>query len=190
MKTTLFQKKVIRIRATALTCVLLMTSAYSGKNSDKRVYSEKEFEQAVIEEAAKRLKRVQVSNLSSFSRDLLKKESELNRQEKALRELEQQLAISTKDFINRVKKFESKQQKFLGCLNENEKDKGERVSRLVKVIAGMKARKAAELLSIQDSELAVQILSNLDPAKTSKIFNLMEKEISARLQKQYLVMKQ
>ena len=75
----------------------------------------------MIKEAGVRLKKVQVSNLSSFSRDLLKKESELNKQEKLLKEREQQLEINKKDFVTRIKKFENKQQKFLGCLDGNEK---------------------------------------------------------------------
>lgn len=149
-----------------------------------------DFERAVLKEAKKRLERVQVSKLSSFSRDLLKRESELNGREQVLRQREQQLAVNTKDFVERVKHFGGKQKKFLGCLDENEKKKGERITRLVKVISGMKAQKAADLLSIQDSDLAVQILAALDPDKASKIFNVMKKEISARLQKQYLVMKQ
>ena len=73
---------------------------------------------------------------------------------------------------------------------EMRKKQKERMSRLVKVIGGMSPKKAAEQLSIQESELAVQILGALDPAKTSKIFNLMKKEISSGLQKQYMLMKQ
>jgi len=35
----------------------------------------------------------------------------------------------------------------------------------------------------------VQILQMIEPKKASKIFNFMEKETSAKLQKQYLQMK-
>lgn len=168
--------------------LLLMNTVYAHSNIEK--CSDKEFEQAVIKEVKKKIKKVQVSNLSSFSQDLIKKEFELSRRERELVERDQQLAINTKDFVNRVKKFENKQRKFLGCIEKNESENKERVARLVKVISGMKAKKAADLLSIQDSELAVQILGSLDPDKTAKIFNFMKKEISARLQKQYLVMKQ
>ena len=53
----------------------------------------------------------------------------------------------------------------------------------------MRAAKAAEILSVQESDLTVQILGKLPPEKVSKIFNLMEKEVSARLQKQFMSMK-
>ena len=53
----------------------------------------------------------------------------------------------------------------------------------------MKPDKAASVLSVQDSEIAVQILQMIDPKKASKIFNFMDKEVSAKLQKQYLQMK-
>ena len=52
----------------------------------------------------------------------------------------------------------------------------------------MKPQVAAEMLSVQESKLSVEIISKLDPVKVSKIFNLMDKEISARLQKEYLNM--
>ena len=158
--------------------------------SEEKTYSEKEFEQAVMKATEQKLKRVQVSNLSSFSYDLLKKELELNKHEKVLEEKKQQLKMSEKDFIDSVKKFASKQQKILGCLSKNEQGQRERMGRLVKVVEGMSPKRAAELLSIQESDLAVQILSALDTSKTAKIFNLMKKEISARLQKQYVLMKQ
>ena len=61
--------------------------------------------------------------------------------------------------------------------------------RVVEVISGMRPQNAADLLSVQESDLAVKILGQLDPAKVSKIFNLMDKEISAKLQKQFMTMK-
>ena len=45
-----------------------------------------------------------------------------------------------------------------------------------------------QVLSTQDADISVKILEKIDPTKASKIFNLMDKEVSARLQKQYLNM--
>ena len=56
-------------------------------------------------------------------------------------------------------------------------------------MSGMKPANAAELLSVQDSTISVQIISKLDPERVSKIFNLMDKAVSARLQKSYINMK-
>ena len=175
-----------------LSVFLLLPFLCLGESVQKpeKVYSEDEFEKAVLDEVSKRLDKIQVSNLANFSNDLLKKESNLNKREKTLKEKNRQLDIATKEFTSKIKKFQKKQKKFLGCINENERQKGKRVSRLVEIIAGMKAKKAAELLSIQEVDLAVQILEGLKPDKSAKIFNLMDREISARLQKKYLIMKQ
>ena len=64
------------------------------------------------------------------------------------------------------------------------------IDHLVQVVSGMKPQTAADMLAVQDSTLTVEIISKLDPTKVSKIFNLMDKEISARLQKEYLNMQQ
>jgi flagellar motility protein MotE (MotC chaperone) len=77
----------------------------------------------------------------------------------------------------------------LGCLQKHEDDAKNRVSQQVEVVSNMQPAKAALLLSVQEADIAVQILQLLDPKKASKIFNLMDKEVSARLQKQYMNMK-
>ena len=156
----------------------------------KKTYSAQDFEQAVMKAVEQRVNKVQVSNLSAFSKDLLHRESQLNQRERLLQGREQQIVINAKDFAGRVKEFEQRQQKLLGCLDEMSKKKEQRVERLVAIIGGMKPAKAADILSIQQPDLAVQILGGLAPARTSKIFNLMGKEISASLQKRYLLMQQ
>ena len=45
------------------------------------------------------------------------------------------------------------------------------------------------MLAVQDPVLSVQLLGMLDSAQVSKIFNQMDKTISAKLQKMYLEMK-
>ena len=41
----------------------------------------------------------------------------------------------------------------------------------------------------EQKERNFKIIERIDPQKASKIFNLMDKEVSARLQKQYMYMK-
>jgi flagellar motility protein MotE (MotC chaperone) len=53
----------------------------------------------------------------------------------------------------------------------------------------MKADKAAQVLAIQDPEITMKILGKLESKTVSRIFNLMDKEISARIQKQFMTMK-
>ncbi len=85
--------------------------------------------------------------------------------------------------------FEARQRSFLGCVKGNEEESKARVGQLVETISNMKPQKAAEILSVQDSEIAVRILQMINPKTASKIFNFMDKEVSAKLQKQYLEMK-
>ena len=61
-------------------CLLL--SGIVRSNAMDKPPSAKGFEAAVMKEVMARLKKVQASNLSLFSRDLLKKESQLREQEK------------------------------------------------------------------------------------------------------------
>ena len=68
-------------------------------------------------------------------------------------------------------------------MDKNQRKRESRVDHLVQVVSGMKPQTAADMLSVQESSLTVEIISMLDPTKISKIFNLMDKEISARLQK-------
>ena len=60
---------------------------------------------------------------------------------------------------------------------------------MVSVVSGMKPQTAANLLSQQDPSISVKILGMLDAVQVAKIFNLMEKEVSAKLQKQYMTLK-
>ena len=106
-----------------------------------------------------------------------------------LKKREQELLNIEKSLQGKLKEFRSKQDKVIGCIDENEKKSGKRIDHIVKVISGMKPANAAEVLSVQDSNISVQIISKLNPEKVSKIFNLMDKEISARLQKSYIDMK-
>ncbi len=178
-----------------ITLLLSLATSFANKKENPEVtkektYSESEFKDAVDKAVAERLKKVQVSNLSKYSQELLDKERKIELREQDIERKLKQLTRNEQSFAKSVIEFKDKQSKFIGCLDENEKKKAERVNRLVSVVSGMKPLKAAEILSVQDSELSVRILAELEPTKASKIFNLMDKEISARLQKQYLLMKQ
>ena len=107
----------------------------------------------------------------------------------ALDRREEQVTINEKSLNDRIKDFKKQQNKILGCIDKNNKKKADRIGHMVEVISGMRAANAAEILSIQDDEISVSILESLPAQKISKIFNLMDKEVSARLQKQFMSMK-
>ena len=93
-----------------------------------------------------------------------------------------------KDLNSKMREFRKRQKRIIGCVDENKKNANKRIDHIVQVIGGMKPQCST---SIGGSRLyiSVQIISKLKPEKVSKIFNLMDKEISARLQKSYINMK-
>lgn len=155
----------------------------------KREYTEEEFKAAVQEEAAKMMKKAGSGNLVDFSKELLEKEEAIKVKELAVKKQQEELNMSMGDFKKKLVEFQDSQKKFLGCVDEKNAKADKRVSQMVEVISGMKPQNAADVLTVQDPDLSVRILSELDSAKASKIFNLMDKEVSARLQKQFLQMK-
>ena len=188
----------------SITAVLILTialGAYAANTKDakkaaaapagpvKREYTEEEFRAAVQVEAAKLMKKAGSGNLVDFSKELLEKEEAIKVKELAVKKEEEELGMSKADFKKKLVEFQDSQKKFLGCVDEKNAKADKRVSQMVDVISGMKPQNAADVLTVQDPDLSVRILSELDSAKTSKIFNLMDKEVSARLQKQFLQMK-
>ena len=170
-------------------CILATTDSFSkNKEEEKMTMSKKEFEKKIDEKVNIILNKISSKKIADFSKSLLEKEKEINNALKKIEFRKKELEINEKKFTERVRSFNQKQNKIIGCLDNNSKQRDSRVGHLVNIISGMKPQVAAEMLSVQESKLSVEIISKLDPVKVSKIFNLMDKEISARLQKEYLNM--
>ncbi len=159
------------------------------KDNVEKNYSPEEFKKKLNEELVKKIARFSPKNLSNLSKELLKKESDIEIKDNGLAAREKQLQFNEKEFEKKVKSFNTRQKKFIACVDKGHKDIDKRITHMVEVISNMKPDKASKVLSVQDTTIAVKILSKLDAKKASKIFNLMDKEISARLQKLYLNMK-
>lgn len=157
--------------------------------TNAKTYTEEEFKKALQEELDKTIKKVSGNHMVDFSKELLQKEEAIKVKELEVKKQEDQLKMNMADFEKRVKDFQVEQKRFIGCIDGQDEKADKRVSQMVEVISGMRPQNAADLLSVQESDLAVKILGQLDPAKVSKIFNLMDKEISAKLQKQFMTMK-
>lgn len=168
-------------------------SSNSGSNSNlstaQKCIKEEDYKTEVVKEVERKMIKLGRESIVDFSKELIKKEDALNVREFELKKREQELGINEKSFAKRISDFRVEQGKYLSCLEDIDRQKESRISHMVATISNMKPDKASEILSVQDSDIAVQILGRLDPQKVSKIFNLMDKEISARLQKQYMTMK-
>lgn len=157
--------------------------------AEEKIYSEEEFKSKVEAEVEKQLKRAGRGQLANLSKELLEKEESLRIREIQVKKLEQQLKITEQDFNKKLTEFTQRQKQFLGCLDQQDKQVNDRVQHMVDVVSGMRPQNAADVLSVQDADISVKILAQLEPDKVSRIFNLMDKEVSARLQKQYMDMK-
>lgn len=154
-----------------------------------KTYTQEEFDKALKEALFKELKRFNQENIVDITKELLQKEEKIKESEYRLKKEKEAFVNNQGTFNDRVKAFEERQKKFIGCLDKQDTDKEKRVGHMVDVISGMKPNLAADILSVQESEISISILGRLDAVKVSKIFNSMDKEISARLQKQYMYMK-
>ena len=163
--------------------------AFAEEKEEKK-YTESQLREEVNKRVDEQINRLKKKSLTTLTKEILDKERKLDARERDLARREEVLKLSEKTLAQQSNAFNEEKQKILGCISENEKKETMRISQLVKVISGMKPTKAAELLSVQESNISVKILERIDPVKASKIFNSMEKEVSARLQKQYLNMKQ
>lgn len=161
-----------------------------NENTDNEKISDEKIDALVEERLNKILKKISTAKISEFSKSLLAKEKqlEIEAQQVEIRKLE--ITKMEKEVLKKVDEISKRQRKIIGCIDKNQKKRENRIDHLVQVVSGMKPQIAADMLAVQDSTLTVEIISKLDPTKVSKIFNLMDKEISARLQKEYLNMQQ
>ncbi|MCB9060048.1 MAG: hypothetical protein H6622_00830 [Halobacteriovoraceae bacterium] len=174
--------------------LMLSIFPFSSFSQDKEVPKEKTFTQNEVNELiekeyAKRMKKIGRGKIIQFSNELLEKEKKIELQELEIKKREEQLKLNLTDLQNKIKSFQDKQASVLGCIDEKDKKVEGRIQHMVTIVSGMRPQNAADVLSVQDPDISVKILGLLDPVKVSKIFNVMDKEISARLQKQYMTMK-
>ncbi len=170
-------------------CPQIALAKDKKETNEKKSYSQEEFEEEVHKRVKAKILALRGNKLVDFSKGLLEKERVLRIKDLDVGNREKALSLQASSFEKRLKEFQESQSNLIACIDQQDKQKKDRVTHMVDVISGMKPAKAAEVLSVQDSEISVQILSMLEAVKVSKIFNLMDKEISARLQKQYLLMK-
>lgn len=183
--------KKILLLTFILTCSLNALAKTEAKKevTGKKEYTEEEFKTAVLEEATKLMKKAGSAHLVDFSKELMEKEDAIKMKEMGIKKKEEELKMNQEDFKKKLVEFQDEQNKFLGCVEEKKQKSEARLGHMVEIISGMKPQTAADVLTVQEADLAVRILGELESAKASKIFNLMNKEVSARLQKQFLQMK-
>jgi len=165
------------------------TKDKNAKKKNVKEFTDKQLNEFIIKELEKKLKKIGRSKILNFSKELFKKEEDLKIIELDLKREKEKINLMKKNFEKNIKDFRKKQSKIISCLDKQDLEKTKRLNHMVEVISNMRPQAAAELLSVQENDIALRILGALDSLKVSKIFNLMTKEISSRLQKQYINMK-
>ncbi|MCY4523622.1 MAG: hypothetical protein OXB84_02665 [Halobacteriovoraceae bacterium] len=161
-----------------------------GKDSDKEKWLKSEdFTKAVEDEVQKKFNKLRGINNVDFSWELLKREKEIKIGELELKKQREQLVLDQQELQKKLSTFLKSQKNFISCIEEKGKEKSKRIGHMVDVISKMNSKAAAKMLGTQDPSVSVKILERLKAEKISKIFNYMDKEISTRLQKQYMTMK-
>lgn len=163
--------------------------ASTPKVEAEKIYTEDDFQVAIKKAISKYLMRIDKGNIVPFSNELIDREKKIKIREVNLEKREEAFSNTKKDFQKTIQEFKEQQNRFIGCVDGIEKERNTRIDHMVSTVSNMRPQQAADLLSVQESIIAVEILSKLDSAKVAKIFNLMKGEISARLQKQYMNMK-
>lgn len=170
--------------------ILIISIIFPVIAEDEKKFTQKEVDEKVRKEVERQINLIKKKSITQLTKELLEKESHLNDRAAALDKREEQIKMSEKSLLTRIDDFEKQKAKIIGCVDDHKNKEMLRIKQLVEVVSGMKPNKAAELLSVQDATISVKLLEKIDPVKASKIFNLMDKEVSARLQKQYLNMQQ
>ncbi|MBY0518419.1 MAG: hypothetical protein K2P81_16025 [Bacteriovoracaceae bacterium] len=169
--------------------LFFVSTAFAVDKKAEKIYSQDEFDKKVAEEVNQKVDQIKNKSVTVLTKEILAKEQSLKQREMELQKKEDQIKVNSAEIEKKIQDFNKSQYGVLGCMQKNDDDLKARVAQQVEVVSSMKPDKAAQLLSVQDADIAVRILQLLDPKKASKIFNLMEKEVSARLQKQYMDMK-
>jgi flagellar motility protein MotE (MotC chaperone) len=179
-------KNIILLFAMILVCKA--HAVEEGKKNYSEVEMKKRVEELVDKKVDAQIKRIKKSSVADLTREILEREKELEQKEEILKKKEEQLKMGEETLAKKILSLEDQQKKIIGCIENNKTGQARRVKQLVSMISNMKPVKAADVLSVQDSLISVKILEQIDPKRASRIFNLMDKEVSARLQKQYLNM--
>ena len=169
--------------------ILFFISLSAFSETSKKIYSEEEFQKKLHEQVKSKIETIKNKSVSDLTKELLDKEEKLRLKEIDLIKQQDSIRVTEAEIAKKYAELSEKQKNFIGCVEKNNEESRSRIGQLVEMVSNMKPEKAASVLSVQDIDIAVQILQMIDAKKASKIFNFMDKDISAKLQKQYLLMK-
>ncbi|MGZ3652281.1 MAG: MotE family protein [Bdellovibrionota bacterium] len=117
--------------------------------------------------------------------ELEDRKTALDQRETRLNERAHDLELQEKLLKEKLKKMEDLNRKMAERLDVFKKDHEGRIGKLVTMVEGMKPEAAARYVEALDPDLAVEILARIKEAKASKILNLVDKKMGAKLTELY-----
>lgn len=175
-------------------CVLLLVAAVglvradeTGKPADKAEGAEgvKKAAEAAAAKAAAKKSSTPLALSADAIQELEDRKAALDQREKQLNERAHDLELQEKLLREKLKKMEDLNKKMAERLDVFKKDHEERVDKLKTMVEGMKPDAAARYMEALEPELAVEILARINVTKASKILNLVDKKMGARLTELY-----
>lgn len=118
-------------------------------------------------------------------REFNEQRKRLEEKERLLEERERALAIQEKIIIDKLSRIEKLNKAMGSRLDGYKKESEAKIDKLVKIIEGMKPVEAAKFLENIDPGLAVNILSKIEVQRASKVLNMIDKRVSARLTEKF-----
>jgi flagellar motility protein MotE (MotC chaperone) len=118
-------------------------------------------------------------------KELEERRAALDNREKQLNERARDLELQEKILKEKLKKMEELNRKMAERLDVFKKEHEAKLTKLVTVVEGMRPEAAARYVENLDPDLAVEILARMKEQRASKILNLVDKKMGARLTELY-----
>ena len=118
-------------------------------------------------------------------RELEARERAVSEKEKEIAEREESVQVQERVLQNKLKRIEEVSKQMAGRLDKFKADAEGKVAKVVAMLESMKPDAAAAYVENVDPFLAVEIMARINTQKAAKIWNKMDKKISARLSELY-----
>ena len=130
----------------SMTKINAQEDSTSKADPKKRIYTDKEFLDAVEKDVTNKLSRFHPKNIVNLSKEFMRKERALELRELEIQKREESLRASEADLAKQIKELKGRSDKLLGCLDENDRNQRKRVNHMVDVVSGMRPQNAADVL--------------------------------------------
>lgn len=118
-------------------------------------------------------------------KELENRERAIAEKEKELTERENAIQVQERILQNKLKRIEEVSKKMAGRLDRFKEESEGKVGKMVTMLENMKPDAAAAYIENVDPFLAVEVMARINVQKAAKIWNKMDKKISARLSELY-----